>query len=262
MDAIFPWGIENFSSYLPVDSYYLNKSIKVEEYFFHSFGTKLTAANLSTVSRMLEARYEKENSLKAFDWKSIYYILPDQNILFLSGGVDLFDKTLTSSFKSYDLIIIHEPYSLLDQLKEGDYESDISSISPNLILYNTQATHIQNLSKEKKRIGLHIRNGDYKAWQNGIYFYSNEFWVRKASEYLDLGHAVWIFSNELDDSLCAQLKNLGAIFSQESFEVDFVRLMLMDEVIAPPSTFSTMAVKISRQSFSNDIQLTHLDPLC
>ena len=260
LKAVFPWGVENFSQYLASDSYYLNTSKYAEDLFKESFGSELTAQSLASISRSIEDRYEKENLLKAFEWEKIIYPVVDKNILYLSGKVNLFDQELISAFDEFKLVIIHEPYKLIDQLK-SDYESDVSSIAPSKLLYSTQSYFVNQHSEGKKRIGLHVRNGDYKHWQDGKYFYTTEFWLQKARELLEKGSAVWIFSNDLGEVLEKELKTAGAIYFQESFEIDFVRLMLMDEVIAPPSTFSHMAVSIAKDFYSSDIRLTHLDPV-
>jgi hypothetical protein len=208
---------------------------------------------------MIEVQFEVEQELEPFKWESIKYSLFGDKVLYLSGKLSLTDEKLIESFKNYDLVIIHEPYNYIHQLGER-YESDLSSIAPSEKLYNAQLRHILSFSNEKKRVGLHIRNGDYKEWSDGQYFYSEHYWLEAALKFLNEDYQVWIFSNDLSVLLKEKLIEVGAIISCENFEVDFVRLMLMNEIVAPPSTFSSMAYQISSKFYNNEIKLRHLKP--
>jgi len=254
--VVFPWGLENFYKYLGAESFYTQKSDNLENYFLQTFGQLLTAQNLQSIARLIEHSYERENQLEAFGWSHINIEIKDKNILFLSGNVDILNEKLASSFSDYKLVIIHEPYRLISQL-EG-YESDIDCIAPDEKLYLEQSAFVKSFSQ--KSVGLHIRNGDYKHWQNGKYFFDSDFWLEKAKFYKKDGYLVWVFSNELDPILENTLLESGVKISNEAFEIDFVRLMMMDKIIAPPSTFSGMAYRISKDYFKNNIELITLNP--
>ena len=81
----------------------------------------------------------------------------------------------------------------------------------------------------------------------------------KVKKFIDLGYSVWVFSNELEDGFMQNLVSTGAFISNENFEVDFVRLMFMNEIYGPPSTFSVMASNIAKYKLGLDCSFHYLE---
>lgn len=98
------------------------------------------------------------------------------------------------------------------------------------------------------RLGIHIRRGDYKTWQNGKYFYEDDVYqdyIRQfQSLFPDKAITVYICSNDpkLDkDSYQAHLQGMKIVFPQGGQEDDLCLLSECDYLIGAPSTFSLVA---------------------
>ena len=105
------------------------------------------------------------------------------------------------------------------------------------------------------RLGVHIRRGDYKIWQNGRYYYSDEDFIQIIQSFCSL-----FPENTIEILIVGNEKNLP----QEKYRAalpakihflsgnpgeDLYALSTCDYLIGPPSTFSLMA------AFYNDSNL-------
>jgi hypothetical protein len=100
---------------------------------------------------------------------------------------------------------------------------------------------------EQKLIGLHIRRGDYEAWQNGRYFFSWERYAEVAREIVqfygrDSTRLAICASERPPHGFCADLPH--AVSDGDLF-VDQQILMRCDAIVGPPSTFSGWAAYVS-----------------
>lgn len=105
-------------------------------------------------------------------------------------------------------------------------------------------------------IGVHIRRGDYKEWQSGKYFFSDETYADKMSQlanHFDASGkrvAFLICSNESIDvknfGNCRTNLGVGQVIE------DLYSLSECDYIIGPPSTFSMWA------SFYGKVPLLHI----
>lgn len=114
--------------------------------------------------------------------------------------------------------------------------------------------------KYKKRgffiIGVHIRRGDYKNWENGKYFFSFEEYRNFMSKLTGIYHekklAFFISTNEkydksiFSDFTLVDMNNMTAAH-------DLYGLSLCDRIIGPLSTFSRWA------SWYGDVPLTFIE---
>ena len=105
------------------------------------------------------------------------------------------------------------------------------------------------------RLGIHIRRGDYKTWINGLYYYSDEDYIRIIQSFLTLfsGNSIEILIVGNEKKL-PQDKYRVAIpetihFLSGNRAEDLYALSTCNYVIGPPSTFSLMA------AFYNDANL-------
>ncbi|PUE33102.1 hypothetical protein B9Z35_06160 [Limnohabitans sp. Jir61] len=217
---------------------------------------QLSAKDISHISRLVEHDYEIENNLQPYSWDNIITFSEKFNFLYISGRVDINDYEVMKLINDNELTIFHEPYNLtyLPQFSEVCY----SNIAPKIDLLNTQAQFINSLSFGKRKIGLHIRRGDYIEWQGGKYFYDDEFWIAMVKKNVDRDCAVFIFTNEINNEFHSKIKQLGAFVSCEDYYIDFVRMMLMNEIYGPPSTFSVYAVNIAKNCFGYDANFNWL----
>ena len=100
-------------------------------------------------------------------------------------------------------------------------------------------------------IGLHIRRGDYKTWQNGRYFYPDAVYERYVNLLSDLitaagGRAkIVVFSNEatsIEERLDCEL-------SKNEWYIDHFLMSQCDFLIGPPSTFTLWASYIGKTRY-------------
>ena len=113
---------------------------------------------------------------------------------------------------------------------------------------------INQKSKGKFIIGVHIRRGDYKSWNYGKYFFDDEF-------YKDVINNLKIKYNNVNKepyfvvvSDERKISNIGAdYFSLGSWKEDQLILQFCDLIVGPPSTFTMWA------SYISEIPLIKLD---
>ncbi len=94
-------------------------------------------------------------------------------------------------------------------------------------------------------VGVHIRRGDYKDWNNGRYFYTDEVYLAKMEaveqEITAQGKTscFLICSNEPVNK--TTFAHLNTSIEQRHFMVDLYSLAQCDYIVGPPSTFSYWA---------------------
>ena len=92
-------------------------------------------------------------------------------------------------------------------------------------------------------IGVHIRQGDYRDWKNGIHYFETEqyaHWMREVSQLDACRNPVFLVcaSDSVDDTC---FRGLKAVMGPGSVIGDLHALSLCDRIMGPPSTFSTWA---------------------
>jgi hypothetical protein len=254
----FPWAIENFGDYLDGKSFWMMKNDAYKLYLTHT-KRELSASNISSLSRAIEHNYESKNSLKAFDWNTLVTYSDEFQCLYMSGNIDITDDKNIQLINDNELVIIHEPFNL-KYLNPEFSSTDYAKIIPKQDLLDNQSQFVNSSNFGKRKVGLHIRRGDYEGWRGGKYFFDDDFWLAKVKQLIDKDFVVYVFTNEVNPEFHSKLKNLGVNVSNESFEVDFVRMMLMNEIYGPPSTFSVMAVNIAKTCFGYDAKFHYLPP--
>jgi hypothetical protein len=112
-----------------------------------------------------------------------------------------------------------------------------------------QVARHQVLEYRKNRevlVGVHIRRGDYKRFENGRWFFEDAVYLDKMQSIkaqLDqrgLSTGFVLCSNE-DINLYFFRQNLQVDHKKDAFIIDFLTLSMADFIIGPPSTFSAMA---------------------
>lgn len=92
-------------------------------------------------------------------------------------------------------------------------------------------------------IGLHIRQGDYRGWKNGVHYFETEqyaHWMRETVALHPGKRLVFLVcASDPVDARC--FRGLNVVMGPGSVIGDLHALSLCDMIIGPPSTFSTWA---------------------
>ena len=263
----FPWARERQIEYLGSKSVWIRNFVKAQMLFEKSFRKSLNSKTLSDESRLIEDKYEKRNKLSAFQWDKIIDYCPFREVLYLTGKIDLTDKSIIDKIKNYALTICHEPFDF-------DYSNVIhtpsfiqnsyKTIGPDLQLLNKCKRNLgREIKKGIRRIGIHIRGGDYTNWENGKYFYNNAFWLSLVATLIkkNKNNPICVFVYDINQALIEKLKTLNVIIHQQSSpDEDFVRMMLMDEIWGPESTFTVVASDIAHNCLKRHVKINTLPP--
>lgn len=130
--------------------------------------------------------------------------------------------------------------------KHREYFKNKYSLRKEYIEYNETFLKLLKYKRSKiTLIGVHIRRGDYKIWENGAYYFDWSVYLSKILELRTLlshsGHQntqIIVFSNEevgeynFDENIT---------ISREPWFVDHCLMGMCDYLIGPPSTFSMWA---------------------
>lgn len=103
-------------------------------------------------------------------------------------------------------------------------------------------------------VGVHMRRGDYRTWQNGEFYFEDKQWnnlflqMCKFPQFHDKHIKFVIFSNE--EINCGNFSEcLDIVISQGTVEEDLSALSLCDFIMGPPSTFSWIANYIGKNKY-------------
>ena len=97
--------------------------------------------------------------------------------------------------------------------------------------------------KSSKLIAVHFRRGDYKNFHNGIWYYSEEDYIRwmKSLYQIDSDIVFVIFTNEAIDQSKLDGAEIPYHFMQGSAIEDLCCMSKVDYIMGPPSTYSWWA---------------------
>ena len=108
-------------------------------------------------------------------------------------------------------------------------------------------------------VGLHIRRGDYKNWNGGIWYYESDVYIEALKQIERLVSSknpkkkilFYVFSNE---DVSSWFKNYSNVrISNNEWYLDQFLMSKMDYLIGPPSTFTMWA------SYIGDVPLFHIE---
>lgn len=244
---LFLYAFEEYKDYFDSRLWFRHEifeTIKLDLY--SKINIPCDSANLSKWIRLRQHDYEVQNNLNPYDWKNITKSF-DEVGLICGPDLRLESDLAKKLFSEVQTTIIFEPYEYFDSL-DLISTPDFSNLAPKKTLIDAANNWFKSSCASHKlevkcNIGLHIRRGDYREWRNGEFFYSDNDWI----DLIDLLHAkkcrIFIFSNE-DLSFLNNIEEKFIVSRGSSFE-DHVRLMKMDFIIGPPSTFTRTALAIS-----------------
>ena len=137
-------------------------------------------------------------------------------------------------------------------IKYQDYFARRYSLNPGFLASVPLADRIKAWKQSgKKVIGVHIRRGDYIGWKGGIYYFSDEMYVRQVNRLCGLlvgqgrDFEVVVFSNE-EHAISEQI---DCHVSRNEWYVDHYLMSCCDYILGPPSTFSMWASFIGKAKY-------------
>jgi hypothetical protein len=192
----------------------------------------------------LQVKWIKRNGLKLF----YKYIVPGFNIFIGGRYFSLFNKIFIINCR------IDRNHQLLQKLEKVNrpilITTDWTMRAKDLV--NKHQEYIRQLFcgysilpstvDFKMSIGVHVRRGDYKDWQNGKYFYElSRYYDEMVALAMNFGPSIifHVFSNE--DIRFNNSENLTIIYEKGNFHGDHLKMQAMDVLLGPPSTFSGTA---------------------
>jgi hypothetical protein len=91
-------------------------------------------------------------------------------------------------------------------------------------------------------VGLHVRRKDYREWESGRFFWSDEEYLELIRRLLDLGDFKFALVTDEPDALGPVLLRHPAVEVSDLSDIeDLILLSRSDLIVGPPSTFSTWA---------------------
>lgn len=102
------------------------------------------------------------------------------------------------------------------------------------------------------KVGVHIRRGDYRGWNNGKYYYDDEVYNDKIEQFANLFKNKKILFILFSNEKVTLKPKQDYIISKCSWHEDHYLLSLCDYIIGAPSTFTIWA------SFIGNVPLMHI----
>ena len=142
---------------------------------------------------------------------------------------------------------------------ENDFSIQESYIRKVFLVRESENNVAENLIDEIRHeysvlVGVHVRRGDYKWFENGRWYYEDEVYEEKMM-YLknDLHKKVGFIICSNEEVKIKLGEEIGVFQFKKSFIIDFLLLAKSDYIIGPPSTFSTFA------SFYGNVPIQFID---
>ena len=186
--------------------------------------------------------------------------LPGVRLLDIRNSHDSKDRSYNLSGEDFTEVLISSPVLLVKGWKFRDginlvrFHSEIRSYFTPVASVRLPAERVieEARSRADLVIGVHIRQGDYRGWKNGIhYFETTQYahWMRQAKALFPEKKIVFMIcaSNPIET---AELREFDVVYGPGAVASDLHALSLCDRIIAPPSTFSTWASYYGRVPLS------------
>jgi len=146
----------------------------------------------------------------------------------------------------FKCVIVDEPFP---------FKYKCSSENEWLRLSNTCLSFMEEVTNKRIFVTVHVRQGDYKRWQNGKYYKNDEFYNALLKELLDLVEntdkgAVCVVHNGsfvIDDAI----KNDLVCFDESNLSPeirDFLTLACSENITGPLSTFTIQSTNIAKKT--------------
>jgi hypothetical protein len=182
----------------------------------------------------------------AFIAERVPVLLPDYEVLRAGSGkkFNLADSDFVEMSRSKTVFFM-EGWPRLQVDYKRQYAGRLREI------FRPQRKHQQAISalEEEGRklgdvlVGMHIRQGDYRNWENGNYFFSSHQYanVMRKVEKLFPGDRVAFFVASDEKQARSSYAEYSAVFGGKNAVEDMYTLAACDYIVGPPSTFSAWA---------------------
>jgi len=256
----FPWAAEMFQDFLAPCSPWLAPLGEAAELFARISDTPLSASAVAAFSHQMSRETTSQANPHSPDEPRAELTRQTRGgVTFVWGsGEGLVFREALDAAAGADLLVLHEPF--------GFHYGRPRFPTKNLGPLAPSRGHIENALKQQAQLnpegraacGLHIRRGDYAHWRDGEFFYPDAIWRDLCQQQLAGGAHVSLYSNEPQGALCRSLVDLGAHLCGGSAAEDLIRMMVMDQVIGPPSTFPVVARMLARFCLGRTLKVVRL----
>lgn len=229
-----------FNEYFPWFSDQLNQSETKKFIKFINIKSRLYNKAVNLFVRLMRFIYK----LNKGNFILFYYEYLPITSLNLEIPYDISHKKFQKKAKK---IVFVDGWSFRDELSFIKNRVSIKSIfKPNKVFCDQSDLLMQEYRQTNEIIiGVHVRKGDYKFFNNGKYFYEDNLYkekmkqVNSENEFFKKSVLFLICSNE--DFDIQNLENLNINFAKRHFIIDLMLLSACNYIIGPPSTFSMWA---------------------
>jgi len=238
---------------------------RVEKTIIDIFSSELISSDFEIdqsqkeIDRFREIAKQKSASFKL--GKFSIFDLIDENIRVIE-----YDGHISGEISREDLamllatpmnIVLKDPFPLSSWSLGGD--NDIACATHYMSIRKDLLTRFDQFNTDRKmKISIHCRRGDFRHWQDGIYFYDDDALVqilesvKEISGNLDIDATLMVVS---DEELPQQIMTkFGAIQNIGNIVDDFMTLATSRYIIRGPSTFARTAAIVGRTFLHNDCQ--------
>lgn len=163
--------------------------------------------------------------------------------------VDLSQSTIAEDLRSSDVAVVSGWGVRCWSLVERHERKVRERIKPKHQLLHRARKHVRSLRDQfDTLVGVHIRQGDYREWYDGRFWFDSTFYGSVMDQYLDRvdGDDVGFLITSDEEQPAGLTEGRPAYLASEigsrgSFVDEFIMLTLCDLILAPPSTFSAVA---------------------
>lgn len=234
---------DNNIEYHNLEFYDMEDFYKIKDKYSFKKIPKIFLPNLNTRYSIIEnlSKFARKLNIKnflIFDYMNI----EDRNNIALYDKQVLENRDKTIFVSGWEFRVPELAIKYRDYFKE--------KYTPKLEM--SSYIYMKEFEKYDIKVGVHIRRGDYKYWNNGKYYYEDEVYNDKIEQFSNLFKDKKIlfilFSNE---EITLKPKQ-NYIISKCDWNDDHYLLSLCDYIIGAPSTFTIWA------SFIGDVPLMHI----
>lgn len=229
------WFFQEYRAYFNIEEKVSDIGVKL--HFGQSFINRFFSKSLRSLRPLLD------------HLGIVHYQVSDSH-----GWINLSTKDFVTKAKNN--IVVVEGWQFQDVQNLQRHRSKLIELLRPKSIFQEQVSLLVDPVKEAYDliIGVHVRKGDYKEWQGGLYYYEEEVYARLMKNMLEQLEGKVIFLVCSDGDLRTDcFEGLPVLYDKRHFIVDLYALAECDYIIGPPSTFSMWA------SFCGNVPLYHIE---
>lgn len=166
-------------------------------------------------------------------------------------------EELVKYFRSFDIVVLNEPFPFLT----GEREFGLLKFSSQADKYCKKL----NTQFRNNLISVHIRQGDYKNWNNGKYYRNDEFYnvlIRNLSQEFPSHSVRFMHNGEFtpeNDNRCFAM-NYDKEDQLTPELSDFLAFTISSVIIGPISTFTAQAKLLGKSQLGIESKILQIEP--